>query len=102
MAQISQMNRDCWKRERPGSGRLWPTKLGPVPGIDGLEPVPVVYLGVREELAAVLQLGQEPQELSVQPDQCDHQAERAVPFHVLGGFVLGASGDEVEIEQQVE
>ena len=42
------------------------------------------------------------EDLKVQPDQRDHQAERAVPLHVLGGLRRGGLLDEVEVEQQVE
>src|SRR2546421_10254076 len=38
----------------------------------------------RAALPPAARLGQEPQDLQVQPDQRDHQAERAVPLHVLG------------------
>ena len=51
---------------------------------------------------AIGQLRQQAQDFQVQPDQRDHQAECAVPFHVLGR--LGCRGllDEVEVQQQVE
>src|SRR3546814_2408988 len=52
--------------------------------------------------SARLQLRQQPQELDVQPHQRDHQAERAVPLHVLRRAALDAGLDEVEVQHQVQ
>src|SRR2546423_974311 len=38
----------------------------------------------RAFLPTAARFGQQSQDLQVQPDQRDHQAERAVPLHVLG------------------
>src|SRR5690606_20814665 len=51
---------------------------------------------------ARLQLGQQAQELHVQPHQGDHQAEGAVPLHVLRCTLLDAGLDEVEVQHQVQ
>src|SRR3546814_6161407 len=40
--------------------------------------------------------------LDVQPHQRDHQAERAVPLHVLGCAALDAGLDEIEVQHQVQ
>src|SRR5207302_9409522 len=45
---------------------------------------------------------QQPQDLQVQPDQRDYQAERPVPLHVFGGAAGHAGLDEVEVEDQVQ
>src|SRR3546814_2860020 len=52
--------------------------------------------------SARLQLRQQPQELDVQPHQRDHQAERAVPLHVLRRAALDAGLDEVEVQRSEE
>src|SRR5437879_3731731 len=53
-------------------------------------------------LSPAARLGQEPQDLQVQPDQRDHQTERAVPLHVLGRAAGHTGLDEVEVEDQVQ
>ena len=52
--------------------------------------------------ATVLELAQESQDLEVQPDQCNDQAEGAVPLHVLRRIIPGPLLDGIEVEQQVE
>src|SRR5687768_4810679 len=51
---------------------------------------------------AAAQLREQTQDLEVEPDQRDQQAERPVPLHVLRRARRGAVFDEVEIEHQVE
>ena len=51
---------------------------------------------------AALQQGEEPEQLEVQPDDRDHQAEPGVPLEVLGEPGLRAPLDEVEVEGEVE
>src|ERR1700704_166564 len=41
------------------------------------------------------------EDFQIEPDECDHQAERAVPLHVLGGAIPHAGFDHVEIENQI-
>src|SRR5205085_9924739 len=48
------------------------------------------------ESAAVLKFAEQAEDLEVEPDEGDHQAEGAVPFHVLGCADLGPLLDEVE------
>src|SRR5688500_16070539 len=51
---------------------------------------------------AAAQLREQPQDLEVEPDQRDQQAERAVPLHVLRRARRGAVLDEVEVEHEVQ
>src|SRR5437879_8647427 len=53
-------------------------------------------------LPPAARLGQQPEDLQVQPDQCDHQAEGTVPLHVLGRPTGYAGLDEIEVEDQIQ
>src|SRR5207244_9561269 len=55
-----------------------------------------------ESFAEGARAWQESQDLEIQPDERDHQTERAVPLQVLGGTALHAGLDEVEVEDQVQ
>ena len=57
---------------------------------------------VHSNLASVAQLGEQPQHFHVEPDQRDHEAERAIPLHVLRSSKLGAALDEVEVEHEIQ
>jgi len=46
-------------------------------------------------------LAEQAEDFEIEPDERDHQAERAVPFHVFRRTTLNASLDHVEIEHQV-
>src|SRR5947209_1757683 len=50
--------------------------------------------------AAAPQLGQQPQDFQVHPDQSDQQAEPGVPLHVLGGLESDPLLDEVEVQRR--
>src|ERR1700728_3227561 len=56
----------------------------------------------RLRLVSPLQLAQQAQDLEVEPYQRDHDAERAVPLHVLRRAVLYAFFNEVKVQHQVE
>ncbi len=58
-------------------------------GLAGCVPMPSI---------ARLQLRQQAQELDIQPHQRDHQAERAIPFHVFGRALFYAALDEIEVQ----
>ena len=47
-------------------------------------------------------LGEQPQNVDVDPDQREHQPEGCVPLHVLRGSRLRCLLDEVEIEREVQ
>src|ERR1700733_13815367 len=51
---------------------------------------------------APLELREQPQHFKIEPDESDHQAERAVPLHVTRSAVARAGFDHVEVEHQVE
>jgi len=53
-------------------------------------------------LVPFAQSDEEFQELDVEPDKSDEQAEGCVPFHVFGGALLHAIFDEVKIEYEIE
>src|SRR5580704_2022289 len=52
------------------------------------------------DLLAAAKLGEQSQDLEVQPDESDHQAECAVPFHILRRTGVRGILDEVEIEHE--
>src|SRR5689334_20971120 len=52
--------------------------------------------------ASALELGEEVEDLQVQPDQGDEQPKGAHPLHVLRGAELRAALDEVEVEHEVQ
>src|SRR5690606_25214031 len=80
----------CWLLALVAIGFMaWPRRTDPATA------------GQWPDSVARLQLGQRAQELDVQPHQGDHQAERAVPLHVLRRAVLDAAFDEVEVQHQV-
>ena len=53
-------------------------------------------------LVPAAHFGEQAQDFQVEPDQRDHDAEGAVPLHVLGSADLHAPLDEVEVEHQIE
>ena len=55
-----------------------------------------------EPSAPVLQLGEQPQDLKVQPYQGHEQSKGRVPLHVFRRATFGALFDEIEIQHQVE
>src|SRR5690606_33028307 len=87
---------------RPSSRRLLSlAKCLSPPGIPGSAAIIVGRPGLARPSCcpatasvARLQLGQQAQDLQVQPDQGDDQAEGAVPLHVLGRTRLDAGLDE--------
>src|ERR1700756_1251823 len=54
------------------------------------------------ELFAAAKLWQQTQNFKIQPDECDHQAERAVPLHVFRRTDADARFDEIKIEHKIE
>jgi hypothetical protein len=46
-------------------------------------------------------LAEQAEDFQIEPDEGDHQAECAVPLHVLGRAVAHAGFDHVEIENQI-
>ena len=46
-------------------------------------------------------LAEQAEDFQIEPDEGDHQAECAVPLHVLGRAVVHAGFDHVEIENQI-
>src|SRR5690606_23766565 len=59
-------------------------------------------LWLKRASIARLQLGEQAQDLEVEPHQGDQQAEGAVPLHVLRRAVLHALLAEVEVQHQVQ
>ena len=55
-----------------------------------------------EHLIAAAHFGQQVEDLDVEPDQRDHDAEGCVPLHVFGRTVGDALLDKVEVEYEVE
>src|SRR5258708_6590586 len=47
-------------------------------------------------------LAEQAEDFQIEPDERDHQAERAIPFHVLRRSVLDTSLDHVKIENQIQ
>src|SRR6266550_6572157 len=70
-------------------------------GAHGLAPPRARRRGQNRE-RSVSQITEQSQELQVQPDEGDHQAERGVPSELLIRAVLDALLDDVEIEDEVE
>src|SRR5438309_8914807 len=48
------------------------------------------------------ELGQQANDLEVEPDQGDHQSECAVPFHIFRCTRASATLDQVEVEDQIQ
>src|SRR6185437_327422 len=53
-------------------------------------------------LYSVAQLGEQPNDFQVQPDQRDHQAEGSVPLHIFWSAGANASLNKVEVKDEVE
>ena len=51
---------------------------------------------------AAVELGEQAQDLEVQPHDGDQKANCSNPFHLLGKASLGTLFDEVEVERKVE
>src|SRR5580698_9727296 len=51
---------------------------------------------------AAAHFGEQVEDLDVEPDQRDHDAERCIPLHKFGRTVGDALLDEVEVEDEVE
>src|SRR5580704_8580066 len=51
---------------------------------------------------AAAHFGQQVENLDVEPDQRDHDAERCVPLHKFGRTVGDALLDEIEVEDEIE
>jgi hypothetical protein len=64
--------------------------------------VPVLNSGEKCVLVAPANLGQQPENFEVEPDQRHHQSECAVPIHVFRRAHAHAALDEVKIENQIE
>jgi len=47
-------------------------------------------------------LAEQAEDFQIEPDERNHQAERAIPFHVLRRSVLDTSLDHVKIENQIQ
>src|SRR4051794_11184658 len=58
--------------------------------------------GPHRLASAIVQLGQQPQDLQVEPHQGDEDAEGAVPLHELRRSLARPLLDEVEVEHQVQ
>jgi hypothetical protein len=46
-------------------------------------------------------LAEQAENFQIEPDECDHQAERAVPLHILRRSALNTAFDHVKIEDQI-
>src|ERR1700691_5619390 len=53
-------------------------------------------------LVAAAQFGEQVEDLDVEPDERDHDAERCVPLHKFGRAVGDALLDKVEVEYEIE
>src|SRR5271157_4075857 len=90
----------AWGKRRGPRTQAWPAVH---PGISAGHVVMERAPWLRQASIAVIgELREQTEHLQVKPDQRDHQAESAVPLHVLGHLPLCGLVDEIEIEQQVE
>ena len=48
------------------------------------------------------QLGPKTEDLQIQPDEDNHQAQSAVPLHVLGSTLLRTLFNKIEIQDQIK
>src|SRR5712692_10122955 len=69
----------------------------PVKGLTGSERIRDAY----ERLSSA-GFGEQTKNFQIQPDERDHQTERAVPLHVLGDAHAYAALDHVEVQHQIQ
>ena len=62
----------------------------------------ILLLFIEIDLVSAAQLGEQAENLQIEPDQRDNDAEGAVPLHILGCAELYALLDEVEVEHQIQ